>query len=60
MAAHALPPSVVNRLAEAFATSFWWSFAVCALAVLPALFLPGRLELPDVTNQVPVGAATSD
>ena len=60
MAAHALPPSVVNRLAEAFATSFWWSFAVCALAVLPALFLPGRLELPDVTNPVPVGAATSD
>ena len=60
LAAHTLPPTVVNRLAEAFATSFWWSFAVCALAVVPALFLPGRIEVPDVAGPVAVGAATAD
>jgi len=62
MAAHALPPGVANRLAEAFATSFWWSFAVCALAVVPALFLPGRLEPADVPAQAsaPAAAAPAD
>ena len=60
MAAHALPPTVVNRLAQAFATSFWWSFAVCAIAVVPALFLPGRIEVPDVAGAVPVGATAAD
>ena len=40
-----LPLAVANRLAHAFATSFWWSFAVCAFAILPALFLPGPVEL---------------
>ena len=60
MAAHALPPGVVNRLAEAFATSFWWSFAVCALAVVPALFLPGRLEVTAAVGTAPVGAAATD
>jgi MFS family permease len=60
MAAQALPPGVVNRLAEAFATSFWWSFAVCALAVVPAFFLPGRLEVPDPVATAPVEAATSE
>ena len=38
------PLAMANRLAEAFATSFWWSFAVCAFAVLPAVFLPGPLK----------------
>ena len=28
MVSQTLPPTVVNRLAEAFATSFWWSFGV--------------------------------
>jgi len=60
MAAHALPPVVVNRLAEAFATSFWWSFGVCAFAVVPALFLPGKLEVPDPDDQVTVAGATAD
>ena len=35
-----LPTSIVAKLAEAFATSFWWSFAVCVLAIFPALLLP--------------------
>ncbi|HXX91216.1 MAG TPA: MDR family MFS transporter [Acidimicrobiales bacterium] len=40
---HPLPLTVADRLADAFATSFWWSFGVCALAILPAVFLPGPL-----------------
>jgi len=44
MPSGALPATVADRLAQSFATSFWWSFAVCALAVVPALFLPGPLE----------------
>ena len=40
MSAATLPVSVVTKLAEAFATSFWWSFAVCVLAIIPALLLP--------------------
>jgi len=39
-----LSNTVVDRLASAFGTSFWWSFGVCALAVLPAMLLPGRLQ----------------
>ena len=40
MSAATLPVSVVTKLAEAFATSFWWSFAVCVLAIIPALLIP--------------------
>lgn len=57
LSAHALPPTLVNRLAEAFATSFWWSFAVCALAVVPALFLPGKVVRPPVLKEAPAAAA---
>jgi EmrB/QacA subfamily drug resistance transporter len=42
--AHPLPITVAERLAAAFSTSFWWSFAVCAIAVLPAFLLPGPLK----------------
>jgi EmrB/QacA subfamily drug resistance transporter len=38
--ATAIPVEVVDKLAQAFATSFWWSFGTCLLAVIPALFLP--------------------
>ena len=38
-----LETTVIDRLANAFATSFWWSFGVCALAIVPALLLPGKL-----------------
>ena len=49
MAGHSLPITVVNRLADAFGTSFWWSFGVCALAIVPAFFLPGPYkETPGV------------
>ena len=41
---HPLPLALANRLAGAFATSFWWSFGVCAFAVLPAILLPGPLR----------------
>jgi MFS family permease len=41
---HPLPPGIAEQLATAFGTSFWWSFGVCALAVLPALWLPGPLR----------------
>ena len=57
MVSQTLPPTVVNRLAEAFATSFWWSFAVCAIAVVPAFFLPGRMEVPPSAGPVVVTAA---
>jgi len=60
LAAHALPTTVVNRLAEAFATSFWWSFGVCVLAVVPAVFLPGRLEVPSAADPVLVEASAAD
>jgi EmrB/QacA subfamily drug resistance transporter len=40
---HPLPPTIADRLATAFSTSFWWSFGVCAIAIIPALFLPGPL-----------------
>ena len=41
VSSHPLPLAVANRMADAFATSFWWSFGVCAFAVLPA-HLPAR------------------
>ena len=57
MVSQSLPPTVVNRLAEAFATSFWWSFGVCAFAVLPAFFLPGRMDAEPTSGPVVVAAA---
>jgi EmrB/QacA subfamily drug resistance transporter len=39
-----LPIAVVEKLATAFATSFWWSFGLGALAIIPAFFLPGPLR----------------
>jgi EmrB/QacA subfamily drug resistance transporter len=35
-----LPLSVMEKLANAFATSFWWSFGICVIAIIPGLFLP--------------------
>jgi len=47
-----LPLAVADRLATAFATSFWWSFAMCAVAIVPALFLPGpSSSLPSMKEQ---------
>ena len=41
----AIPLDVVNKLAQAFATSFWWSFGTCVIAIIPALFLPAAPSL---------------
>lgn len=35
-----LPLPVLQKIAEAFATSFWWSFGICVLAIIPGFFLP--------------------
>ena len=57
---HPLPLAVANRMADAFATSFWWSFGVCAFAVLPALFLPGPLKAaPGVWEELEKDEATN-
>jgi EmrB/QacA subfamily drug resistance transporter len=48
-----LPVTVVDKLAGAFSTSFWWSFGVCAFAILPALLLPGPLPAePGVRDEL--------
>ncbi len=35
-----IPPSTLEKVAQAFGTSFWWSFGVCAIAIIPGFFLP--------------------
>ena len=51
---------MANRLAEAFATSFWWSFGVCAFAVLPAILLPGPIaSSPGVWEELEEAEATN-
>jgi EmrB/QacA subfamily drug resistance transporter len=37
-----LPQSIANKLAEAFGTSYWCSFAVIGVALIPTLFLPSN------------------
>ena len=51
-----LPMPVLVKLAEAFSTSFWWSFGVCVLAIFPALLLPSS---PPQADTAPVGAPAS-
>lgn len=41
----AIPPAIVDKLAQAFATSFWWSFGTCVIAIIPALLLPSAPAL---------------
>jgi hypothetical protein len=43
IAAHAAGGLV--GLATAFDNSFWWSLGLTALAIIPALFLPGTKEV---------------
>jgi EmrB/QacA subfamily drug resistance transporter len=52
----AAPTAVV---ADAFASSFWWVFAFCAVAFIPAAFLPRRpaVEKEDVAAKQPIGSA---
>ena len=44
MGSASLPMEVIDKLCAAFATSFWWSFAIGAIAIIPAFFLPGPLR----------------
>jgi len=43
MGTGSLPMEVLDKLSAAFATSFWWSFSIGAVAIIPAFFLPGPL-----------------
>lgn len=54
--ASSMAPSAIDKLAHAFGTSFWWSFGVCALAIVPSLFLPGPLKAAPTVNQELVDA----
>jgi EmrB/QacA subfamily drug resistance transporter len=40
-----LPAVVAARMAEAFASTFWWSFSATILAIIPALFLTNKRNL---------------
>jgi hypothetical protein len=43
-------------VADAFTSAFWWVLAFCALAFVPAAFLPRRPAVaPGAPQQVPVG-----
>jgi EmrB/QacA subfamily drug resistance transporter len=41
-AVHGAAGQATATLAGAFGSTFWWAVALCALAVVPALFLPRR------------------
>ena len=43
----------LEKIAAAFSHSFWWSFASCALGIVPALFLPHRGLGPSSAKPAP-------
>jgi MFS family permease len=51
-----LPPEVADKVAAAFAHTFWWAVATILIAFVPTLFLPHRAakvtppEAPDVAE----------
>jgi len=58
-----IPPQMIadimNKLADAFQTTYWWSLALLALAFLPALLLPRRRPVAsdlDGKDDAPVDA----
>jgi EmrB/QacA subfamily drug resistance transporter len=53
----AAPPGVV---ADAFASTFWWVFAFCALAFIPAAFLPGRPAVEEAEQPSRSGARRTE
>jgi len=55
MAAHAGSSA---GLALAFAHTFWWSVALAALAVVPALLLPSHMALRRTPREKVAGEAT--
>ena len=54
-----IPESIATRLAGAFAHSFWWACATCALAIVPALFLP-KTGTPARGKPAPAAVAAND
>ena len=36
----AIPYAIGVKLAHAFGNTFWWSLALCGVALIPSLFLP--------------------
>ncbi len=53
-----LPPEVADKVATAFANTFWWSVATILLAFIPTLFLPSRAAVarPDAGPDAPADA----
>jgi len=53
-----LPPEVADKVATAFANTFWWSVAAILLAFIPTLFLPSHAARarPDAGPDAPADA----
>lgn len=47
-------PSQLHALAASFAHSFWWSFAISLVALIPAVFLPNRGLAAQRSGSAPV------
>ena len=37
-----LPPAIAEKVATAFAHTFWWAVAIILIAFIPTLFLPSH------------------
>jgi hypothetical protein len=37
-----LPPAIADKVAAAFAHTFWWAVAIILIAFIPTLFLPSH------------------
>jgi EmrB/QacA subfamily drug resistance transporter len=53
-------PATTPALANAFGTTFWVAFALTALALVPALLLPGRRKAASRRVGVPAGELTKE
>lgn len=47
----ALPHEIAMKLASAFGNTFWWSVGLCAVGIIPALFLPIIPSAPAPTDE---------
>ena len=41
-----LPPQVADKVATAFAHTFWWAVGTILIAFIPTLFLPSKAAAP--------------
>ncbi len=53
-AAGTVPYWAAVKLADAFGNTFWWSVGLCALGIIPALFLPTMRSAPVPTDEGPI------